>query len=304
MVSKISLLVLLFFSSSYATEPISPIPEHVNLDEKKIQLGQKLFFDTRLSKDDSIACVSCHFLNDGGDDNAKLATGIYGKMGNLNTPTVFNAHFNFAQFWNGRSKNLNDQAKGPIENPLEMGSDFETLIPKLKRTEYNALFKTLYPEGLASNTLQDALAHFGASLITPNAPFDRYLKGEQTAITNEQKKGYALFKTKGCIACHHGVNIGGNHFNKFGLLRHAASDTLGRYEITKNEKDKYFFKVPSLRNIEHTAPYLHDGSMQNLEETVRFMASYQLGRLISDEEIGLLVQFLKSLNGELPAHVR
>ena len=304
MFSKILSLLLLLLSFSYAIEPITPLPTTLNLDEKKVQLGQKLFFDTRLSRDDSIACVSCHFLNDGGDDNAKFATGIDGKMGNINTPTVFNTHFNFVQFWNGRAKNLHEQAKGPIENPLEMGNDLKTLLPKLKKTEYDALFKALYPQGLNEDSLQDALAQFGASLITPNAPFDRYLKGDSSAISDEQKKGYALFKTKGCIACHHGINVGGNHYNKFGLLKDAASDSLGRFEVTQNERDKYFFKVPSLRNIEHTAPYLHDGSMQTIEETVRFMASHQLGRFISDEEIGFIVSFLKSLSGELPAHVR
>lgn len=229
-----------------------------------------------------------------------FAVGIDGKVGDINTPTVLNAVFNFRQFWDGRAKTLHDQALGPIENPIEMGSDFKVLVNKLNNTEYKALFDEIFKDGITRKNIVNSIAEFEKTLITPNSPFDKYLKGDVNAITKEQKEGYELFKNKGCIACHNGVNVGGNLYSKFGVMQDALSGNFGRYNVTKKEKDKYYFKVPTLRNIEHTAPYFHDGRTYSLHDAVKMMALYQIGRPISDEQINKIVSFLNSLSGEFP----
>lgn len=282
-----------------AKEPITPIPLEVKVDIKKANLGKELFFDTILSKDDTISCHSCHLLTQGGDDNLQFSLGIENKIGNLNAPTVLNSTFNFVLFWNGRAKNLQEQALGPITNPIEMGHSFEELIKKLEKTKYKDKFNSIYKDGITSFNITDAIAEYEKTLITPNAPFDRYLRGEKNAISKETKEGYELFKNQGCIACHHGINVGGNLYAKFGVISQLQSDSKGRFEVTKNELDKYYFKVPTLRNIELTAPYLHDGRIDNLEEVVKFMAHYQLGKSLSQEDVNKIVLFLKSLTGEI-----
>lgn len=249
--------------------------------------------------DNSISCASCHVLNEGGDDNSIVATGIDGKQGDINTPTVLNSVFNFRQFWDGRAKSLEEQALGPIENPIEMASDFDILVKKLKETEYKELFEKVFEDGITKKNIANAIAEHEKTLITPNSPFDKYLKGDETAITKEQKEGYELFKNKGCIACHNGVNVGGNLYSKFGVMEDAKITNLGRYNLTKKEKDKHYFKVPTLRNIEHTAPYFHDGRTYSLHAAVKIMALYQVGRPMSEKEVDLIVGFLKSLSGEL-----
>lgn len=282
-----------------AKEPITPIPLDIKVDLKKVDLGKELFFDTILSKDNTLSCHSCHLLSQGGDDNLQFSVGIDGKVGNINAPTILNSTFNFVQFWDGRAKNLQEQAMGPITNPIEMGHSFEELIKKLEKTSYKQKFDSIYKDGITSFNLTDAIAEYEKTLITPDAPFDRYLKGEENAISKEAKQGYELFKTQGCIACHHGVNVGGNLYAKFGVISQLQSDSKGRYEVSKNELDKYYFKVPTLRNIELTAPYLHDGKIDNLEDTVKFMADYQLGKSLSQEDVDRIVLFLKSLTGKI-----
>ncbi|RXI30702.1 cytochrome B6 [Arcobacter ellisii] len=282
-----------------AKEPITPIPLEVKVDTKKANLGKELFFDTILSKDDTISCHSCHLLNQGGDDNSQFSLGIDNKRGNINAPTVLNSTFNFVLFWNGRAKNLQEQALGPITNPIEMGHSFEELITKLEKTKYKDKFNSIYKDGITSFNITDAIAEYEKTLITPNAPFDRYLRGEKNVISKETKEGYELFKNQGCIACHHGINVGGNLYAKFGVISQLQSDSKGRFEVTKNELDKYYFKVPTLRNIELTAPYLHDGRIDNLEEVVKFMAHYQLGKSLSQDDVNKIVLFLKSLTGEI-----
>ncbi|MEJ5168724.1 MAG: cytochrome-c peroxidase [Arcobacteraceae bacterium] len=296
---KTIILVISLVLFLYASEPISPIPQKIEVNIQKANLGKELFFDTLLSKDGSISCHSCHLLDQGGDDNLQFSVGIDGKIGNINAPTVLNAVFNFVQFWNGRAKNLQEQALGPITNHVEMGHNFNELIPKMEKTHYNDKFKALYQDGITSYNITDAIAEFEKTLITPNAPFDRYLMGDNQAITKDQKEGYEIFKNQGCIACHHGINIGGNLYAKFGVISQLQSESSGRFEVTQNELDKYFFKVPTLRNIELTAPYLHDGSINNLEDTVKFMAHYQLGKSLTEEEIHKIMAFLKSLTGKL-----
>jgi len=282
---------------------VSPLPQHVKVDETKAALGKALFFDTRLSIDNSVSCATCHNLNDGGDDNLKVSFGYHGRTGTRNSPTVYNSVFNFRQFWDGRAADLQEQAAGPVENPVEMANHFTTLIPKLNKTPYKQQFEAIYKDGITKANITNAIAEYEKTLITPNAPFDRYLRGDKEAISNAAKEGYTLFKTKGCILCHQGMNIGGNMYNKFGIYTDTNSSDLGRYDVTHKERDKYFFKVPSLRNIARTAPYFHDGSEPSLRGAVLTMAEYQLGRKITDEEVNKILAFLKSLNGELPKDI-
>ena len=295
-----NLIFLFLFCYSYGADLITPIPLHVDdIDIHKAKLGKELFFDPILSRDGTIACSNCHFLDDGGDDNLKVSFGIDGKTGTRNAPTVLNSRYNFAQFWDGKASSLKKQAEGPIENPVEMGNSFSNLIKTLNNSKYKEKFKKIYKEGVTKNSITDAIAEYEKTLITPNSPFDRYLRGDKDAISSEQKKGYELFKKIGCIACHNGINIGGNLYNKFGFLKPMDTKDLGRFNVTHNENDKYFFKVPSLRNVAKTAPYSHNGEYENLKDIVIVMMEYQTGRVKNDEDIKYLVEFLKSLNAEL-----
>jgi len=301
---KISIIFLSIFSlqSLLFSTPITPIPNTIEVNIPKAKLGRKLFSDPSLSKDGTISCATCHDLQNGGDDGLKFSFGIYGQIGNINAPTVYNAVFNFRQFWDGRAKDLKAQAKGPIENPKEMGHTFSELILTLEHAkEYVKVFNSIYSDGITEDNIADALAEFEKTLITPDAPFDRYLKGEKGVISVEVERGYRLFESKGCILCHNGVNVGGNFYNKFGIFKEANSTQLGRYTITKREEDKYVFKVPSLRNVELTAPYMHDGRAKTLSEAVEVMTEHQLGRYMSHEEIADIVLFLKSLTGKMPS---
>lgn len=297
------ILLYLFMSIFLYAEPIEPLPLKAEYDEKSAALGKELFFDPILSKDGTISCATCHHLENGGDDNLKFSFGINGQEGVINSPTVYNAVYNFRQFWDGRVKDLQEQALGPIENPLEMGNNFENLIKTLEASKYKQQFDLLYSEGITKKTITYALAEFEKTLITPNAPFDRYLRGDKNAISEDQKEGYALFKSKGCISCHHGQNVGGNLYNKFGVVESVKSADLGRYNVTKKDRDKYFFKVPSLRNVAKTSPYFHDGRTLDLAEAVKIMALYQLGRPVNEEEVTKIVAFLTSLSGAIPPHI-
>ena len=294
------IVFLLFLTALYSNEPITPISQITDLNQEKIVLGKKLFFDTRLSKNNTIACASCHSIKEGGDDNLVFSFGIDGQVGNMNSPTVLNAVNNFRQFWDGRAKDLQAQAGGPIENPIEMGFNFPDLIKKFQKTEYLKLFDSIYSEGITKNSITDAIAEYEKTLVTPNAPFDLYLLGDEGAITQQEKDGYELFKSKGCISCHHGVNIGGNLYSKFGVAQDAKATSFGRYNVTKKERDKYYFKVPTLRNISRTAPYFHDGRTASLKEAIAIMAQLQLGRYFTKEDVAKIEAFLLSLDGDLP----
>jgi cytochrome c peroxidase len=286
-------------------EAIKPIPTHIQVDQKKVQLGKELFFDSILSKDHTVSCATCHDLQNGGDDGLQFSFGIHGQKGNINAPTVYNAVFNFRQFWDGRAKDLKAQALGPISNPVEMGEDPERVVQKLKaHPHYKKKFEVLYEDGVTIENLADVLASYEKTLITPNAPFDRYLRGEKDAISAKAKEGYRLFRFKGCIICHNGVNIGGNLYNKFGIFKDVNSSSLGRYNMTKRDSDKYVFKVPSLRNIALTAPYMHDGRFDTLSDAIVFMSQYQLGRYMEASEIDAIEAFLKTLTGEIPYSAR
>ena len=302
---RVNIIFLFLLSFSIASEPIKPLPQTITYDKEKARLGKKLFHDPILSKDGTVACANCHQLDSGGDDGMKVSIGIKGQKGDINAPTVLNAVYNFRQFWDGRAKDLEAQAKGPIENPVEMGHRLDKVVEMLKEhPEYSKKFSMIYEDGVTIENLINAIAEFEKALITPNAPFDRYLKGDKDAITQEAKNGYSLFKSKGCILCHNGINIGGNLYNKFGIFEESSSLHLGRYNVTKREEDKYVFKVPSLRNIALTAPYMHDGRAKSLEHAVVIMTKFQLGRYMEPHEINEIVSFVESLTGELPEIIR
>ncbi len=289
-------------------EPILPIPLTVNLDERKVDLGRQLFSDPILSGDGTVSCWTCHNLSLGGTDSLDVSIGINGRQGEINAPTVFNAGYNFRQFWDGRAIDLEDQIDGPLTSDFEMGSSWDDVVSRLEDDEtYSQLFSIEYPDGISPNNIRHALATFQESLITPNARFDQYLRGDENAITDEEKRGYQLFQSYGCISCHQGINIGGNLFQRFGIMADYFADRgniteadYGRFNVTGFEEDRYVFKVPSLRNVELTSPYFHDASVSTLEDAVLTMGYYQLGLNLTDDEIGSIVAFLKTLTGEHP----
>ncbi|MFN0118486.1 MAG: cytochrome c peroxidase [Elusimicrobiota bacterium] len=288
-------------------EPIQPIPEKINLDTRKVALGNKLFNDVRLSKNNTISCASCHDIQSGGDDGKVVSAGINGVMGGINAPTVLNSGFNFKQFWDGRVETLEDQIDGPLMNVVEMGSHWPEVIGKLKSDDYyQKEFNLVYQDIISEKNIKDAIATFERSLITPGCSLDQYLLGDKTALSPEEVQGYQLFKNLGCVSCHQGINVGGNMFEKMGAFGDYFKDRgnvgrsdYGRFNVTGDEKDRFKFKVPSLRNVELTAPYFHDGSAETLEKAVQVMAKYQLGRSLSNRELMFIVKFLKTLTGKL-----
>ncbi|MEM9728105.1 MAG: cytochrome-c peroxidase [Myxococcota bacterium] len=295
-----------------SAEPVKALPPVGELDMVKVALGRKLFHDTALSGDGTVSCATCHSLDHGGAEPRKTSTGIKGQIGPINSPTVLNSSHNIAQFWDGRAKDLREQAEGPVANPIEMGATWKGVVKRLKRNEdYVTEFAAVYDDGISKDNVTDAIAVYEESLITPSR-FDEYLSGNADAITVQEKQGYATFKEVGCTACHNGVLVGGGMYQKMGLVNDYFKDRgteitevdLGRFNVTKNPAEKHFFKVPTLRNVELTSPYLHDGSRDTLEETVMIMGKYQLGRDLDKQQVDDIVAFLKSLTGELPAHAR
>ncbi len=287
-------------------EPITPLPLAAPLDSRKVELGQRLFHDTGLSGDGSVSCAQCHKLDSGGTDRLVHSRGIGGKEGGINAPTVFNSGFNFRQFWNGRAETLEEQVDGPLQHPAEMGATWPQAIATLsKDPSYRAAFADIYRDGIQPRNVRDAIATFERSLVTPNSRFDRFLRGDHAALNEEEQAGYRLFKQMGCASCHQGMNIGGNTYQKLGIMEdyftargNISEADLGRFSITKQEDDRYVFKVPSLRNIALTPPYLHDGSANTLEDVVRVMARYQLGEQIDTDDLKKMVAFLHTLTGE------
>jgi cytochrome c peroxidase len=284
----------------------SPLPLTLDLDPAKLALGTRLFHDSRLSADNTVSCASCHNLASGGVDNRARSIGVKNGVGSVNAPTVFNSGLNFVQFWDGRATTLEAQAEGPITHPLEMASTWAMVLEKLQLdTFYAGEFGRLYPEGMTPGNIKNAIATFERSLITPNSRFDRYLRGEAAALTAQEKSGYALFQSYGCSSCHQGVNLGGNMFEKMGLMGDYFADRgnlteadKGRFNITRNLDNLYEFRVPTLRNVALTAPYFHDGSATTLKEAIRVMAKYQLGRSMPPEDQDNIEAFSHSLTGE------
>jgi len=297
--------------SARSDEPIKQIPINFDYDRAKVELGKKLFFEPRLSKSGWITCNSCHNLSTGGADNLPTSIGHKWFLGPINSPTVLNSKFNLAQFWDGRAKDLKEQAGGPIANPFEMGSKHELAVSVLQSIpQYVKWFSVVYgskemytDEKIDIDQITDAIAAFEETLTTPNSRFDQWLNGYDNSISESELEGYALFKDKGCIVCHNGVGVGGNSYQKFGVAKPYDKDTttLGRYNVTKDDKDKYVFKVPLLRNIELTAPYFHDASTWDLRKAVKIMAEYQLGLTLTDDETKKIVAFLRTLTGDQPS---
>lgn len=231
------------------------------------------------------------------------------RLGSVNTPTVYNANFNLSQFWDGRVSSLEQQVAGPVHNPVEMASDWEQVVDKLgKDPAYRQSFAELYPDGLTAENIQDAIAVFERSLVTRNSPFDRWLRGDESALDETQKRCYRLFKAYGCIACHQGVNVGGNMYQQMGVMGDYFADRnteitkedYGRFNVTGDEIDRYSFKVPSLRLAARIAPYFQDASTDSLDEAIQVMARYQLGREIPPDERQVIAAFIESLEGEHP----
>jgi cytochrome c peroxidase len=287
---------------------LEPLPETPPFDRRLARLGSRLFHDKNLSADGRVSCASCHDLANGGDDDRARSVGVAGRIGTINAPSVFNSSLNFVQFWDGRAKTLEEQVDGPLTDRAEMNTNWNDLIAKLKRDpEYTSAFAVLYPDGATPANVRAAIGTFEGTLLTHDAPFDRWLRGDDAALSSEQKTGYELFKSVGCVACHQGRNVGGNMFQRFGVLGdyfkdrgHVTVADYGRYNVTKDESDRFVFRVPSLRNVEHTAPYFHDGSAPNLTSAVQVMVKYQLGRKLSDTQVASIVEFLKSLTGAVP----
>ena len=291
-----------------ANEPVRPIDQELEYDAAKAALGYALFHDTRLSVDNTVSCASCHALETAGVDNHQYSHGVNDQLGGVNAPTVYNAVYNFVQFWDGRAATLAAQAAGPPLNPVEMASEsFDQIISKLNADKkFAKAFKAVYPDGITEANLTDAIEQFERTLVTPNSPFDKWLRGDDAAISAEQLEGYELFKKYDCATCHAGPNLGGLSYEIMGLRKHyfaergieMTNEDNGRFKETGLERDRHRFKVPGLRNVEHTWPYYHDGTRETLEEAVRDMGIYQSGVELSDAQIASIVSFLKSLTGE------
>ncbi len=295
----------------------APIPKTNPFEPNaaKVALGHKLFNDKKLSADNTISCASCHSFKKGGADGLIVATGIEGKQGKINTPTVFNAAFNFAQFWDGRAVDLKDQVHGPLTNPVEMGSNWKQVAGKLnKDPQYIRDFAAIYASGknksaanlITGECIADAISNYEQTLLTRNSRFDKFLQGDRNSIlTVDEQSGYKLFIANNCVSCHAGINFGGQSFELMGKKKnyfkwrgHITASDNGRFNVTHDPADLYKFKVPTLRNIALTAPYFHDGYADDLYTAVKIMAEYQVGQPLSDKDAYLIVKFLNTLTGE------
>jgi cytochrome c peroxidase len=289
----------------YGIQSVSDNP----LTYEKIELGKMLFFDPRLSASGVISCNTCHNLATGGDDNLETSVGHGWQKGPRNSPTVLNAVFNKAQFWDGRAEDLKAQAKGPVQAGVEMANKPENVVVTLKSMPgYVDRFAKSFPgedDPVTFDNMAKAIEAFEVTLVTPAAPFDQWLEGNDGALTPDQKIGLDLFVDKGCAACHTGVNVGGQDYYPFGLVKNPGADILppedkGRFKVTKTASDEYVFRAAPLRNIALTAPYFHSGQVWDLKQAVAVMGIAQLGTELSDEEAGLIAEFLTSLTGNQP----
>jgi cytochrome c peroxidase len=302
---KMKKIIIFLAGLLFAGNLIKPIPETIEYNKQKALLGKLLFFDTNLSIDRTISCASCHIPKFGWADPRKVSIGVYGKKGNIQSPTVLNSVFNFKQFWNGRAKDLKEQMNGPFHNPVEMGMSNKLLIIRVKENKkYVKLFKTLYhTDKITYDMIVDAIAEFEKALITPDSKFDLYLKGK-IKLSPMEKNGFLVFKKYGCVTCHNGVNVGGNSFQKMGVIFPLKECRGDRYEITHNPLDRCVYKVPSLRNIALTAPYFHNGEAKDLKEAIKLMAKKNLGINFTENEEKALEAFLKTLTGKTPEIMR
>jgi cytochrome c peroxidase len=304
---SIGCLLAMLSNLAAGTEPIRTISASIDVDPKKVALGRMLFSEVRLSKDNTISCNSCHDLEQGGADGRRVSIGVDGKEGLVNSPTVYNSAGSIKQFWDGRADDLASQVDGPVQTKHEFGSLWPDVVTKLyEDAKYPALFDAIYPDGITRKSIKDAIAEFERVLITPNSRFDKWLNGDADAITPQEKRGYDMFKQYGCSSCHQGANVGGNMFQVFGVIDsyfeargNITKADLGRYNVTGNDADRHAFKVPSLRLVALTPPYLHDGRAPTLRAAVDIMFRHQLGREAPDQDKDDIVTFLKTLAGEL-----
>jgi cytochrome c peroxidase len=293
-------------------EPIPDTPpavEGVPSTPAMIELGRMLYFDPRLSESHNISCNTCHQIGLGGGDMLPTSIGHKSQRGGRNAPTVLNSVFNAAQFWDGRAKDLVEQAAGPIQNPIEMAITADHAVETLKAIPgYVEAFAAAFPEEKDPITIDNvakAIAVFETTLITPNAPFDRFLRGDAKALSDEQRAGLKLFIDSGCASCHNGINVGGGQYAPFGVVERPGAEILppddkGRFMVTKTPDDEFVFKVPTLRNIALTLPYFHSGQSWDLEQAVGVMAVSQLGVELGAEDVRKITVFLETLTGEQP----
>jgi cytochrome c peroxidase len=289
-----------------AGQALAPLPEKLDLDRRKVLLGKRMFFDRRLSGDSKVACADCHDLKQGGAAGQAFSRLPDRKPVAVNVPTIFNLAFDFRFGWAGGYEDIGAQIDFAIKAPAVMNSSFEAARARLSEDDAEReRFRQVYADGLSAANLREALAIYCLSLITPNARFDRYLRGE-LSLADEERRGYELFREYGCISCHQGINIGGNMLQRFGLMADYFADRaeqkgadLGLFQFTGRADDRHVFRVPSLRNVALTAPYFHDASAETLEEAATVMARYQLGRSLSGEQAQALAAFLRTLTGEL-----
>ncbi len=273
--------------------------------EEKVALGRMLYYDTRLSKSQEISCNTCHLLEKFGVDNEPTSEGHKGQRGDRNSPSVYNAAGHFAQFWDGRAANVEEQAKAPVLNPVEMAMPDEASVMKVLKSmpQYVAAFRAAFPDDkdpVTFDNMARAIGAFERKLVTPGR-WDKFLKGDATALTRAELAGLQTFLDANCQSCHMGPYIGGTMFQKLGVVKPWPDQKdLGRFQVTKNEADKMMFKVPSLRNVAKTAPYFHDGSVPTLEEAVSKMAEYEIGKELAPDEVAAIVTFLDALTGEIP----
>ncbi len=288
-----------------AEEPIKPIKPVQEINLAQVELGKKLYFDPRLSKSGFISCNSCHNLSMGGTDNLKTSIGHNWQQGPINSPTVLNSSLNLAQFWDGRAADLKEQAGGPIANPGEMAFTHTLAIDLLESIpEYVVEFKQVFGnDKITIDEVTQAIAEFEKTLVTPNSRFDQWLLGDKDVLNAAELAGYELFKNSGCVGCHNGEAVGGSSFQKMGLIEpYKTSNTAeGLSAVTGKDADRFKFKVPTLRNVEMTYPYFHDGEAQTLTESVDIMGRLQLGKTFSGEENAQIVAFLKTLTGDQPS---
>lgn len=288
-----------------------PLPEVAaspdnEVTQAKVDLGRMLYYENRISKGEKISCNSCHKLDGFGQDNLPFSPGHEGKLGGRSSPSTYNAAIHIAQFWDGRAPTVEEQAKGPVLNPVEMGMpDADFVVKVLKSMPgYVEAFKAAFPgeeDPVTYENFGKAVGAFERKLMTPSN-WDAFLKGDKSALTDAEKKGFETFATAGCVTCHNGAGVGGMMYNKLGLVKPwPGLKDEGRFEATKQEADKFYFKVPSLRNITETGPYLHDGSVKALPEMVKKMAEHQVGKTLTDEEVESIITFLKALKGTIPA---
>ncbi|MEJ2422862.1 MAG: cytochrome-c peroxidase [Candidatus Thiodiazotropha sp.] len=305
---KLATLTMMILGASSAAmaadEPIQPIKPVQSINLGQVELGKKLYFDPRLSKSGFISCNSCHNLSMGGTDNLKTSIGDHWQQGPINAPTVLNSSLNLAQFWDGRAADLKEQAGGPIANPGEMGFTHELAVGVIESIpEYVAEFKLVFgTDKVTIDEVTQAIAEFEKTLVTPNARFDQWLLGDTGALTAKELAGYKLFKESGCTACHNGEAVGGNSFQKMGLMEpyQTKNGAEGLAGVTGKDADRFKFKVPTLRNVEMTYPYFHDGQAGTLTEAVDIMGRLQLGKKFTQEENAQIVAFLKTLTGDQP----